>query len=40
MIKLCKAENRNLFENKYIRINALNDDNSISDFAFIDDVAV
>ena len=40
MIKLCKAESRNLFENKYIRINALNDDNSISDFAFIDDVAV
>ena len=40
MIKLFKAENRNLFENKYIRINALNDDNSISDFAFIDDVAV
>lgn len=40
MIKLCKVENRNLFENKYIRINALNDDNSISDFAFIDDVAV
>lgn len=40
MIKLCKAENRNLFENKFIRINALNDTNPILDFAFIDDVAV
>ena len=40
MIKLCKAENRNLFENKFIRINALNDTNPILDFAFIDDVAL
>ena len=40
MIKLCKAENRNLFENKFIRIHALNDTNPILDFAFIDDVAL
>ncbi|GEM53193.1 hypothetical protein [Empedobacter brevis] len=40
MIKLCKAENRNRFENKFIRINALNEANPISGFSFIDDVAL
>lgn len=40
MIKLCKAENRNLFENNFLRINALNESNLVEDFAFIDDVAL
>ncbi|WP_313386358.1 hypothetical protein [Chishuiella sp.] len=40
MIRLCKAENRNLFENNFLRINALDEKTNVSDFAFIDDIAL
>lgn len=40
MIRLCKAENRNLFENNFLRINALDEETKNSDFAFIDDIAL
>lgn len=40
MVKLCKAESGHLFENNFLRINALNETNSVSSFAFIDDVAI
>jgi quercetin 2,3-dioxygenase len=40
MVKLCEAENRNLFENNFLRINALNETNTVSNFSFIDDVAI
>lgn len=40
MIRLCKAENRSLFENNFLRINALDEETNVSDFAFIDDIAL
>lgn len=40
MIRLCKAENRSLFENNFLRINALDEGINVSDFAFIDDIAL